>query len=179
MKFKTKPIPIREVDALRYTDSNFDEWASFVGSGYYRDGNGETLFIETPDGRLLVARHGDWIIKDERDYISTCNPSMFENMYKDPKEFKNTVPTEAGFYWATTIKRNKSKRLPEGGQIGGLRWIVRLIDYSDIDDENRPMKVQTFGSTSELTDLCDHTDWDGPLGDLQYIKTKTRRKKIK
>jgi hypothetical protein len=79
-----------------------------------------------------------------------------------------SVPTEAGFYWATSIRRNKSKRLSGGGQIGGLRWIVRVIDHGD----ELPMKVQVFGDGSDLLDLCDYTDWEGPLGKPHMVDVR-------
>ena len=88
-----------------------------------------------------------------------------------------SVPTEEGFYWATSIRRNKSKRLPWGGQIGGLRWIVRVIDYSDIYDDGRPMKVQVFGDCTDLMDLCDYTDWEGPLGKPHMVDTPNNKNK--
>jgi len=88
-----------------------------------------------------------------------------------------TVPTEEGFYWATSIRRIKSKRLPGGGQIGGLRWIVRVIDYSDIYDDGRPMKVQVFGDCADLMDLCDYTDWEGPLGKPHMVDTPNNKNK--
>lgn len=77
-----------------------------------------------------------------------------------------SVPTEEGFYWATSIRRNRSKRLPGGGQIGGLRWIVRVFKYGD-----HGLKVQVFGDGADLMDLCDYTDWEGPLGKPNKVDT--------
>ena len=70
------------------------------------------------------------------------------------------IPTTEGFYWATTIRRNPSKRRPWAGQIGGLRWIVRVIDYGD----GSPLRVQTFGDSCKPMEVRDYKDWDGPLG---------------
>jgi hypothetical protein len=75
-----------------------------------------------------------------------------------------SVPTEEGFYWATSVRRNRSKRLPNGGQIGGLRWIVRVFERGKAG-----LKVQVFGDGSDLMDLCDYKDWDGPIGKWHMV----------
>ena len=74
------------------------------------------------------------------------------------------IPTEDGFYWATSIRRNSSKKRPGYGQCGGVRWIVRVIRYNQDSD----MKVQVFGQNT-LAELRDYKDWEGPIGNVQNL----------
>jgi hypothetical protein len=75
------------------------------------------------------------------------------------------VPTEEGFYWATTIRRNASKtKRDDYGQVGGLRWIVRLFRYN----EHAQLRVQVFGH-ERLRDLRDYKDWEGPIGSPHMV----------
>ena len=70
------------------------------------------------------------------------------------------VPTEEGFYWATSIRRGSHKsKIGDYGQVGGLRWIVRLFRFP----EEEEMRVQLFGNAM-LRDLRDYKDWEGPIG---------------
>lgn len=43
------------------------------------------MHIETTEGDLIVA-NGDYVILDEFGKLSTCNPTEFENTYKEIKE---------------------------------------------------------------------------------------------
>ena len=70
------------------------------------------------------------------------------------------APTEDGFYWATSIRRNGRKtRRGDYGQAGGLRWIVRVFRC----DDDEAMRVQIFGNEM-LRDVRDYKDWEGPIG---------------
>lgn len=77
-------------------------------------------------------------------------------------------PTEEGFYWATTVRRRAKKTRPDYGQIGGLRWIVRVFRYG----ADEAMRVQLFGYES-LFDLRDYKDWEGPIGRPHCVRKST------
>ncbi len=73
--------------------------------------------------------------------------------------------TEEGYYWATSVTRNATKRRPWMGRVGGYRTIVRLFKHSGETE----WQVQMIGEEN-IYELRDFIDYDGPIGKGYWIK---------
>ena len=67
------------MDAMQYTGANFDEVAAFVGYepvGYegLKEGG---LILTSPDGVVLTAYPGDWIVKNDDAYYTPYEEAQF------------------------------------------------------------------------------------------------------
>lgn len=83
-KYRKRPA---EIDAIRFTRSNFDDIKSFTGGkakGLFieRCPNGKcTCLIETLNGDLVVAE-GDFIIRGIKGELYACKPDTFFQSYE-------------------------------------------------------------------------------------------------
>lgn len=83
-KYRKRPV---EIDAIRFTRSNFDDIKSFTGGkakGLFieRCPNGKcTCVIETLEGDL-VATEGDFIIRGIKGGFYACKPDVFFQSYE-------------------------------------------------------------------------------------------------
>lgn len=67
------------VEAVQFINANFDVIEAFVGGdAEFRDGK---LLVATPHGPLL-ARDGDWIIKEDDGEFVAYNSEIFMACYK-------------------------------------------------------------------------------------------------
>lgn len=83
-----RKVPV-EIDAIRFTGSNLDEIAEFVGEmPPHRDIAvlGELalykITITTLEGELF-ASPGDWIIRGVQGELYPCKPDIFEATYEE------------------------------------------------------------------------------------------------
>jgi hypothetical protein len=77
----------------------------------------------------------------------------------------STISLVEGYYWATSLRRNKTKRRPWIGQVGGYREIVRLFKYNGED----VWQVQCMGS-EDLQEVDDFKDYEGPIGKGHWVE---------
>jgi len=79
MRYRKRPVVI---EAVRWLN-NPDEVQSFIGSsGYVK---GEYVYIGTLEG-LMVASHGDYIIKGVNGEFYPCKPEIFLKTYEAVNE---------------------------------------------------------------------------------------------
>lgn len=78
MRFRKKPV---EIDAVRWTGSNLDDIAAFIGkaSNIYRKNN--NLSIRTLEGTMLC-NPGDYLIKGVKGEFYPCKPDIFRETYE-------------------------------------------------------------------------------------------------
>lgn len=86
-------------------------------------------------------------------------PRTGEGFIEGEDDMKKLVD---GYYWATSVKRNCTKKRPLGGQVGDLRWIVRVFTFSG----GGPQNVQVFGGL-DLRRLQDYRDYRGPINEKE------------
>jgi len=84
MKFRKKPVVI---DAVQLTWQTFDEALTFLGTAMHECRRGSQqaadswVTMRTPEG-VMVANHGDWIIKGVKGEMYPCKPDVFAMTYE-------------------------------------------------------------------------------------------------
>ena len=77
MKYRKKPV---EVEAVQWTDENFDELKKFCGESLDHFGFG-LLTISTLEGEMIVS-NSDYIIKGVHGEFYPCKPDIFVETYE-------------------------------------------------------------------------------------------------
>ena len=78
MKFRKKPVVI---DAVEWKGDNFIEVDNFITIPHETFPSQGIVKIPTLEG-ILVARIGDYIIKDVNEDFYPCKPDIFEKTYE-------------------------------------------------------------------------------------------------
>lgn len=77
-KYVKKPIP---VDCLKWTGSNVDAMAEFVGGFAKELTQGESFEVDTNTG-MARCEVGDWVIKGVKGELYPCPKDVFEASYQ-------------------------------------------------------------------------------------------------
>lgn len=78
--FRRKPVVVEAVQWT--TEPSEDVKAFFRGTNWASDFDGG-IFLDTPDGIRLIAKPGDWVIKDADGKMFPIKPDVFAENY-DP-----------------------------------------------------------------------------------------------
>ena len=90
MKFISKPVEPKEIDAIRFDGHNFKECIDFTDSAivFYSvkdEKGGEVKYwfgvLHSKHGSNMVVDAGSWIIKDETGDIYPCKDDIFHKTY--------------------------------------------------------------------------------------------------
>lgn len=76
MRYKKKPV---EIEAIRFTGSNYEEIREFIGKNTLC--SDLSIVIPTLEGDM-VAQKGDYIIKGVQGEFYPCKPDIFEETYE-------------------------------------------------------------------------------------------------
>ncbi len=81
MKYRKKPV---EIEALQWTGQNHKEVSNFCRNSYFFhieiDKSSTTIYIETSKG-TIIAKEGDYIIKDGKGEYYPCKEDVFNLTY--------------------------------------------------------------------------------------------------
>ncbi|MCY8345035.1 hypothetical protein MOC74_06065 [Bacillus haynesii] len=82
-KYIKKPV---EVEAFKFAVDDTPEWFLEKTKNSYcefrHDSNGVACILSTPEGSVMIARAGDFIIKGVEGEIYPCESRIFEKTYE-------------------------------------------------------------------------------------------------